>query len=80
MSVHAAKANLIIAAIPVDKPKRIARERKLQIFRLGSACYFQFIMVLESCSTMNFIIHSNIFKKVIDEKFFNTYPSISPEL
>lgn len=42
MCVRAAKQRLKIGEIPVDEPKRIGGERKLQIFRWGGAYYFQF--------------------------------------
>ena len=41
MSVRAAKRKMKIAEIPVDEPKRIGGERKLQILRWGMAYYFQ---------------------------------------
>lgn len=42
MSVRAVKAGCRCAEVPVDEPKRIAGERKLQIWRWGAAYYFQF--------------------------------------
>ncbi len=42
MSVRAAKRGVKIAEVPVDEPKRIGGERKLQVLKWGAAYYFQF--------------------------------------
>ena len=42
LSVRAARRRLKVAEIPGDEPPRLGGERKLQIWRWGAACYFQF--------------------------------------
>jgi len=42
LSARAARRKLKVADIPGDEPPRLGGERKLQVWRWGAACYFQF--------------------------------------
>ena len=43
LSARAAKRKLKVLDIPADEPKRIGGERKLQVFKWGTAYFFQII-------------------------------------